>query len=119
MTPYDSFPGPRGRLYRVTPHFLARWDARTSLLHRDIPGAVLTARVFAVARDGKEALYAPAEDRVFVAATSRHGPWWVLVTVLFPPDPALRHLHTRGTRAWAFWRMIERNRDRQHAAGAA
>lgn len=119
MTPYNAMPGPRGRLYVPSPHFVERWTNRTLLDVRDIPAAVLTARVYAVARNGVEAMYAPAERRVLIARPATEGGFWVLLTVLYPPRADLRHLHTRGTRAWAFWRMTERNRARLAAAGAA
>lgn len=118
--PYGALPGPRGRLYLATPHFVERWTNRTLLEVRDIPAAVLTARVYAVSVTGVEAMYAPAERRVLIAKPCDEGRgFWVLLTVLYPPDHMLRHLHTRGTRAAAFWELMDRNNARQRAAGAA
>lgn len=112
-------PGPRGRRYAISPHFAERWANRTLLPGRDIAGAVLTARVFAVARNGAEAMYAPAERRILLARPDGDNPWWVLLTVLYPPDPRCREMCRRGSRGAAFWAMVDRNQARLRAAGAA
>ena len=104
-------PGPRGRLYAVSPHFAERWESRTLLSPQDISGAVRTARVFARApRTGVELLWASHERRVLVAKLATEGGFWVLLTVLYPPAPELRPLHRPGSRAWAFWRLMAKER---------
>lgn len=103
-------PGPRGRTYFTSPHFCTRWTNRTLLPLDHVPGAVRTARVFAVARNGAEALWAVEERRVLIAKMSAEGVGWVLLTVLYEPHPALRAFHPSGTRAAAFWLLHDKMR---------